>query len=173
MDIKVQNPYNFDKGWASFKLLWKATFIASGETSTKRDQKLIYVLYTRALAFHFLISAYRMYEVSFSLGAYYSEKIICTDLITTKCVIEYNESLCDPIESSLRILLKIVFFIGLILDFLCFKWRWLARWFIYLEILTRIIASLVPNYASHDATRVHYGYSIMVIFCVFYCLDGK
>ena len=94
-------------------------------------------------------------------------------MITEKCVIEYNESLCDPIEPMLRTSLLILFVIGMILDFLSFKWRWLARWFIYLEILTRIIASLVPNYASHDATRVHYGYSIMLIFFVFYCLDGK
>ena len=66
MNVKDKNSSNFDKGWATFKLLWKATFFASDETRTKRDQKLIYVLYTRALALHFLVSAYRLYEVSFS-----------------------------------------------------------------------------------------------------------
>ena len=79
MIIKDFNSSNFDNGWATFKLLWKATFITSDETSAKRDQKLVYVLYTRALAFHFLISAYRLYEVSLAKGAWFSEKIICTD----------------------------------------------------------------------------------------------
>ena len=173
MKIKDEDSSNFDKGWATFKLLWKVIFIASDETSTKRDQKLMYVLYTRALAFHFLFSAYRLYAISLSKGEWFSDKIICTDLITEKCVIEYNESICDPLEPIVRNSLYILFAIGLILDFLCIKWRWLSIWFIYLEILTRILASTIPNQVSQDYTRIHYGYSIMLVFCAFYCLDGK
>ena len=76
-------------------------------------------------------------------------------------------------EPILRASLKILFVLGLILDFSSIKWRWLAKWLFYLEIFTRFLGSGVPNYASQDYDRINYAYLIMLLFCTFYCLDGK
>ena len=94
-------------------------------------------------------------------------------MITEKCVIEYNESLCDPIEPMLRTSLLILFVIGMILDFVCIKYRWLAKWIFYLEILTNFVGSMIPTYATQDYSRISYAFLIMILFLSYYCLDGK
>ena len=56
----LANRSGFTKGCATLKNLLKATF-SSERIRTKRDDKFIYVLYTRALVCHYFISIYRLY----------------------------------------------------------------------------------------------------------------
>ena len=147
--VKYDNTTDLGKGWKTLKTLLKETyFTRDSKPGTRRDHKLLSVLYVRAIVIHSIVSAFRVYEMIFSAGPWYSERMICSDVITEKCVTEYNENICDPMEPFLRFLLRAMVVVGVILDLVSLKWRPLAKNFIYHEIFMRLLASMVANYAS-------------------------
>ena len=147
---------------------------------TEGDQKQLYVLQTRALFCHCCVTLVRTLQVFFSSGAWFQDKKLCSDNIALDgeehekdCVGNYNSDLMDPPEYNLRMLLKTLVFVGIIIDLLSFKWRRLANAFIYLECFTRIVASLIPNFASYEYTDIEYVYLFFLIFVTTYCDEGR
>mmetsp|Transcript_28970 Transcript_28970/g.35900 ORF Transcript_28970/g.35900 Transcript_28970/m.35900 type:complete len:151 (+) Transcript_28970:328-780(+) len=63
-------------------------------------------------------------------------------------------------------------FVAILLDIASFKWRFMASLILYLELLTRVIASLIPNsygYASNETDIA--GVYVVTMIC-FYCEGG-
>ena len=79
----------------------------------------------------------------------------------------------DPIEDSLRSLLKFLIFAGIILDLLSIKWRSLANGIIYLECFTRWIVTFIPNYGSYWHDDISYSMMFALIWLLFCNDDGK
>ena len=77
---------------------------------------------------------------------------MCDDEIEKDCIGEYNTQLMDPIEPYTRVLIKILIVLGAILDLACFKWLRLVNLAFYLECITRLVALLMPNFASYEYT---------------------
>ena len=75
----------------------------------------------------------------------------------------------DPIEPTMRFCLKFLTVSAVLFDFFCFKWRGLANGIIYLELLTRIVAMMTPNYASYLKTEFDYIYMFACGFFGYYC----
>ena len=78
----------------------------------------------------------------------------------------------DPGEDTLRVLLKVIVIIGAFLDVICYKKRSVADSFLYLECLTRIMASLIPNYASYGKTDIDYMIVFTIMFAALYSDQG-
>ena len=79
----------------------------------------------------------------------------------------------DPIEDGARFTLMASIFIGAVLDLACIKWRGISNLFIYMECLTRIIASLIPNYGNYERDFIGNIMLFSVIFICFYCDEGR
>ena len=77
---------------------------------------------------------------------------MCGDEFEKDCIGEYNTEMMDPIEPYTRISLKILIVLGALLDLSCFKWLRLANLICLLECITRLVALLMPNYASYEYT---------------------
>ena len=73
----------------------------------------------------------------------------------------------------MRFLLKFLIVVGLIMDLLCLKYRYFANAFIYLECLTRLAVTFIPNYASYDYDDIGYIMLFTLGFLLFYNDDGK
>ena len=114
--------------------------------------QLLYTLQTRAWFCHCANSIIRLGQLTMMSGAWFAEKCVCLDHEIAKdkeCVGTYNNDIVDPMEPSLRIILIGLIIVGTLLDLLCYKWRRMANTFIYLECLTRVVAMLIPNFASY------------------------
>ncbi len=74
----------------------------------------------------------------------------------------------DPFASVLLQVLYALVFVALVLNILCFKWRWLARYFLYLECLTRIVAVSFPNVAGYEDDEIKYALIFLINFMCFY-----
>ena len=73
----------------------------------------------------------------------------------------------------MRFLLKGLVVGGVILDLFCIKYRHLANIFLYLECLTRLIVTFMPNYASYEYDDIGYIVLFVLTFLMFYNDDGK
>lgn len=78
----------------------------------------------------------------------------------------------DPLEPFARYMLKGLVVLGALLNIACLKWRGIANSFTYLECLTRVVATLIPNYANYEYTIVGYAMLFAFIFLIFYCDSG-
>ena len=80
-----------------------------------------------------------------SKGLWFQPLVECTDEIEVNCVKEYNKSLLDPTKDSFRYLLNFLVVVAVFIDILCYKWRKLANYLLYLECLTCTVATMFPN----------------------------
>ena len=82
----------------------------------------------------------------------------------------YNEDIIfDGVVEYSSYLLKTFIIISLILCTACYRWRYLANSFLYLEICIRICATLVPNASNEQHTHVYTGILSVIMFICFYC----
>ena len=112
----------------------------------------------------------RVYQALTSSGAWLEEKVMCKDQeqCSSECIIEYNEDLIDPIKTKLESLLMLQIIGAAIVDVLAIKYRRLAHLMPYLELLTRLTASLIPNVASQSTSNVQYFYMLCIAVLAFY-----
>ncbi len=74
----------------------------------------------------------------------------------------------DPLATVLPKILNALVFVGLILNILCWKYRWLARYFLYLECITRMVAVSFPNVAGYQDDEIKYALIFALNWVVFY-----
>lgn len=79
----------------------------------------------------------------------------------------------DPGADFLNYLLRVLVFVSLILNLLCFKWRSIAGYFFYMESFIRIVATAIPNQAGYDKDEIKYIYVFAVYFIILYTDSGK
>ena len=94
---------------------------------------------------------------------------MCGDEFSKDCIGEYNSQIMDPLEPYTRMSIKILIVIGALLDLACFKWLSLANLFFYLECITRLVALLMPNFASYEYTPTQYVLLFALYYCCLYC----
>ena len=78
----------------------------------------------------------------------------------------------DPIEPFARFTLKVIVVVGALLTIACLKWRGIANCFTYVECLTRVVATLIPNYKNYEYTTIGYVMLFAFLFIGFYCDHG-
>ena len=66
---------------------------------------------------------------------WFQDEKVCDGTEFINCYRPYNEQVLDMTATSARIVVQAIIIIGVIICFLCCKWRSLARSFIYLEVI--------------------------------------
>ena len=99
----------------------------------------------RAWGLHVLLSIFRCLEIIFSTGNWFGDHEKCSADLTQNCIGTYDENLMEPTRPTCLFVLELLIFLGVFADALCYKWRQLARFFIYLELLCRLMAVMIPN----------------------------
>ena len=93
-------------------------------------------------------------QIIFSSGGWFGEQRRCDSKIIDNCLGDYNESLLDPTANAFNRILKLLVILSLVLSILCYKWKGIALYFYYLEMLTRLIAVAIPNIAGYKSDEV-------------------
>ena len=115
----------------------------------------------------------RVFQIFDQSGSWFGEQKRCNAEIQINCVGEYNETLLDPGASFLLNFLYVLVFLALIMNLLCFRWKWIAGYFFYLECLTRIVAVSFPNVAGYEDDEIKYVLIFCVDWVVFYTDSGS
>ena len=167
-DKVESNPW---KALMTFKNLFKKT-LCGKRIRSKRDQQLLWSLQTRALFINMFFSFMRISQMVLSDGAWFAEQHHCSEKFEKDCLGDYNHAIMDPIEPYARYALKMIVIVTALLNIACIKWRGIANCFIYLECLTRIVATLIPNYANYEYTLIGWAMLFAFFFFCFYCDHG-
>ena len=132
----------------SYKSLINRFF--KNERWTESDAKIERSLLAKTLIIHCFNSLIRIYQVATSSGAWLEDKVMCEDLeqCSSKCIIKYNKDLIDPIKDKLESFLMLMIILAAFVDAFAIKYRKLAHLLPYMEIITRLTASMIPNLAS-------------------------
>ena len=145
-DIETENQSNFFLVY--MKDTWAAIKPCADECKKKQetDGRLLLTLQTRALACYILISLVRIYLIIIDKGDWIEEQLQCkNDGIIDDCFGKHNEQLFAVTAAPARWTVKMLIIIGAFVCIFACRWRRLASLCIYIEMLIRITAILLPN----------------------------
>ena len=142
----------------------------------------MWALQTRSWIIQMLYSIMRIQLYVFGNGKWFNFKVEdnCKEYIPqlTKedieefsgddCLGPYNNSLLDPYQSQLRVVLLIITVVAFILSIFCYTWRSIGNWFLYIECLTRVMTSLIPNSLTMSEQSFSYTLKYVSIIICFY-----
>ena len=116
------------------------------------DQMVSWALETRAWITACSVTVVRLLLIVSNQGAWFSKEPTCQDGQLLNCIGSYNESILDSTQDIFRVLIKIIVGITAVTCVLCYKWRWLGKSFIYLEMCLHISAMFFPNSKNYHST---------------------
>ena len=162
----------FKEVLASIKSLLRKTFYKNSRT--KKELQLLWVLRTRAWVAFTAFAGIRFGELCLGTrGGWYMKQHQCEDrsLLCEQddCLGPYAKELLDPGEDFFRILLIVLTILSIILCVLCYRWRFLANSFVYIEFLIRVTAVMIPNRTSYQHTPIQYLWITSVAYICFFC----
>ena len=88
---------------------------------------------------------------------------------STDCLYSYNNSVMDQYDMPKRLLLLLLTVLMVVLIALCYWWRFLANWFLYLEFIIRIVGAMIPNIVTQNETNLSLTMKFVAIFVCLYC----
>ena len=134
---------------------------------TKHEEKLLWFLHTRAWLINIVFTLSRIAMKILKLGIYYEPTCVIShkqaQSVSKEQIeyysslgiedkgdnwdscIHYNSELLGPGIDVLDTLLWIVIFAALLVDILCYNYRHLAKYYIYIHIIQLTIARMLPN----------------------------
>ena len=68
----------------------------------------------------------------------------------SECIDDYNETLMDPLTPTCGYLLRLLQIPAIIACILCFKWRFLADYFIHAENFIQFVAVMHISYTNYS-----------------------
>ena len=108
----------------------------------------MYILHIKTWLTFLALTILRVVHI-FSGGSWFQSRERCDSETeppkTSDCLGKYNEAVMDPIADFFFYALHVLVAVSIVLSLLCFKWRWIAGYFLYLECLIRICAVCFPN----------------------------
>ena len=129
----------------------------------------MYGLLTRAWIIACLLTPARLYGMLTMTIPWFMEQKICSGSELTYCYRPYNEKVLDATADSARIIVQVLIGLSVILCFLSYKWRRIARAFIYIEILLNLATLFYPNSNRAWSSTYHLCIEYGSYFLVFYC----
>lgn len=85
-----------------------------------------------------------------------------------QCIFQYQRSF-DDIEQGFIVGLMVLRVFNLFYCFLCYKWRHLSSYIIYLECLLRMVAATMPRAINENKANFVTGQELGLTFALFYC----
>ena len=105
------------------------------KSSVKEDALGMWGLETRAWITAVGIYLGRLLGLITTSIPWFQEEQLCDGSELDKCYKPYNEAILDSTSQIARIIVQVLTVVSAILCLLCFKWRHLAGWFIYIEMV--------------------------------------
>ena len=104
------------------------------KSSVKKDELGMWGLETRAWIVAIFTYTGRFAGMLALSIPWFQEEKLCDVTGFENCYKPYNEAVLDSTSQIARIIVQVLTIVGTILCLLCFKWRHLAGWFIYIEM---------------------------------------
>ena len=134
-------------------------FLSSIKNDTSQERRdFDHVLWSKAWVLHcvlMLFRAVKYYLADTIYDTYESE------------MPEDKQELIDEIVNTAKVISVIYVCLGLVLDILCCKWRWLARLFFHMEMLHCCLYYVIPNEACQDSDNVFLFLPFFYSICFF------
>ncbi len=104
-------------------------------------------------------------------GGWFQDEVKCSNGQIDNCYGEYNREILDLTETPARIFLYGLIIVLFILCLCAYRWRFLASYLIYGEILTRLAVVFIPNSKSYHSNANVFMFESFSYCFVTYCGD--
>ena len=126
-------------------------------------------MYDRVWYLHIFVSMIRCLEIIFGTGVWFGNQTSCLPASLKSCTTEYEENMMESTKHYCKYALEVFVFFGVFLDALCIKWRQIAHFFIYLELICRLVAVMIPSAYSQQQDEFGSLMTFGAIFLAFFC----
>lgn len=120
----------------------------------------------------FILTAIRTARIFSETSWFASQERCASDTDTDDCLGKYNEAIMDPIADFFILAAKVLIGVSFVLSLLCFKWRWLAGYFLYLECLIRLCVASFPSQNGQEYDEIYYLITFLISFVCFHSDSG-
>ena len=147
---------------------------------TKQHNNLLWYLQTRAWAFDIIFTVTRIFMKVMGQGIYEmpciigdessnpSELVVDADITSdsSHVCINYNIEMMRPSITVIDGMVWFLLFFALLLDILCFKYRYLGNGFIYIHIVHMVLTRMLPNPEtdSYGTQPIQFGFAYVALF---------
>ena len=81
----------------------------------------------------------------------------------------YNEELLDNTKGLANAILEVVLFVEAMIAVSCLKWRWMAKFFFYTEMLQNVCLCFSPHSYIDVVSPYYFANDAMLDFILLYC----
>ena len=135
---------------------------------SRKEKEFLYVLQTRAWLLHSLYTFQRLGSWMMGTSLWLSDECQNGEI---ECP-EYNRELIDKVTPTVRVYIMASIIFSALLDILCYKYRNLANFIIYLESFNEVAYNIVPTKEYLEMKSWIMTLLLLIIFFSFYCDKG-
>ena len=119
------------------------------------DQNTLGALRLRTWIFHIGTTVFHIAQIFSESGSYFEIPIICDETkdITKDCIDGYNEDFMQALRPITDVLMRILVFSSTFACIACYKWRFIADYFILYIHLMVFIGALHLNMGMKETTQ--------------------